>query len=98
MKRGSPIALVQTMLKPTPPPVKNEIHADLKFQSVLPALPGTDSVPLGAHNEATDMLLRFNPRLIGFGIASPSPTPCPGMSAPIQLVKPFTEKNSEEEK
>ena len=97
MKRGSPIALVQTMLKPMPLLDKNEIH-DLKVRSVLPILSGTDSVPLGAHNEATDMLLRFNPRLIGFGIASPSPNPCPGMSAPIQLVRPFTEKNSEEEK
>jgi hypothetical protein len=64
-----------------------------------PALPIASDIPPGAHTEARSLLLRFNPQLVGFGIASPSPNLCPGISAPNQLcvVEPLTEKNSEDQ-
>jgi len=86
------------MLKQTPLPDRNQLHSELKFQDVLP-LPESRKVSPGAHDEAKDLLLRFNPRLIGFGIASPSPNPCPEMSAPTPFssIEPLREKRSKEE-
>src|SRR5260221_11956272 len=75
----------RAMLKQTPLPDKNQSHPDLKLQTVIPLSIGSSNIPHGAHNEARGLLLRFNPRLIGFGIATPSPNSCPVMSAPIPL-------------
>jgi hypothetical protein len=64
-----------------------------------PSLPGSSDLPAGAHTEAKNLLLRFNPQLIGFGIAGPSPNLCPGLSAPNQVcvVETLREKNSEDQ-
>jgi hypothetical protein len=91
--------LSETMLRQTPLPDKNEIQSGLKVQIVLPLLllPGSNNIPPGAHSEARGLLLRFPP-FVGFGIATPSPNPCPGMRAPIQLssVEIPGEENPEE--
>ena len=78
---------------------ENEVRPDLKVRIASPALPISSDIPPGPHTEARDLLLRFNPQLVGFGIVSPSPNLCPGRSAPNQLcvVEPLTEKNSEDQ-
>jgi hypothetical protein len=85
------------MSNQTPLPDKNEIRRDLKLGIALPFPPGFSAIPPGAHIEARNMLLRFNLQLIGFGIVSPSPKLCPGMSAPNQFcfVETVREKNPE---
>ena len=91
--------LSQAMPNQTPLLLENEVGPDLKVRIASPALPISSDIPPGPHTEARNLLLRFNPRLVGFGIASRSPNLCPGTSAPNQLcvVEPLTEKNSEDQ-
>lgn len=83
----------------TPLPDKNLVRPDLKVKIAPPSLPRSSDIPLGARTEAKNLLLRFNPQLVGFGIAGPSPNLCPGISAPNQLcvVETLREKNSEDQ-
>jgi len=91
--------LSQAMPSQTPLLDANDVRPDLKVRIASPALPLNGDIPPGAHTEAKALRLRFNPRLIGFGIASPSPNLCPGMSAPNQLcvVETLREKNAEDQ-
>ena len=59
----------------TPLPEKNEIHSDLKPGPALfiPLTPIPTGKPLGVGTEAGNLLIRFNPRLVGFGIIDPYP-------------------------
>jgi hypothetical protein len=59
----------------TPLPEKNEIHSDLKpgLALPIPLTPIPNDKPLGVGTEAGNLLIRFNPRLVGFGIIGPSP-------------------------
>ena len=89
----------QAMPDQTPLLDKNDVHSDLKIRTTPSSLPGSSDLPLGAHTEAKALLLRFNPRLVGFGIASPSSNLCTGMSAPNQVcvVETLREKNAEDQ-
>jgi len=87
------------MRNQTPLLRENEVGPDLKDLIASPALPISSEIQPGPHTEARNLLLRFNPQLVGFGIVSPSPNLCPGISTPNQLcvVEPLTEKNSEDQ-
>jgi len=89
----------QAMPNETPLLDKDDVRPDLKDRIAPPSLRGSSDLPAGAHTEAKNLLLRFNPQLIGFGIASPSPNLCPGLSAPNQVcaVETLREKNSEDQ-
>ena len=90
----------QAMPNQTPLLDKDDVRPDLKVRIAPPPLPGSSDLPAGAQTEAKNLLLRFNPQLIGFGIASPSfPNLCPGLSAPNQVCvfETLREKNSEDQ-
>ena len=70
------------MPNPTPLPA-NKTHPD--FNSELGLSPRPNSDPPGAPTEVENLLIRFNPRLIGFGIVGPSSDLCLGMGAPRQV-------------
>lgn len=59
----------------TPLPEKNETHSDLKpgLALPIPLTPIADDKPPGVGTEEWNLLIRFNPRLVGFGIIGPSP-------------------------
>ena len=59
----------------TPLPEKNEIYSDLKpgLALPIPLTPIADDKPPGVGTEEWNWLIRFNPRLVGFGIIGPSP-------------------------
>jgi hypothetical protein len=86
------------MQNQTPLPDNKKIRPDLKLGIAPPSPLSPSDIPPGAHTEARNLLLRFNPRLVGFGITSPSPKLCPGMSAPNQFcaVETLEEKSSED--
>lgn len=83
----------------TPLLVKNDVRPDLEVRIAPPSLPLSRDIPPGALTEAKALLLRFNPHLVGFGIASPSPNPCPGMSTPTQVcaVGTLRQNNAEDQ-
>jgi hypothetical protein len=83
----------------TPLLVTTELCPDLEVRIAPPSLPLSGDIPPGARTEAKALLLRFNPQLVGFGIASPSPNLCPGMSAPNQVcvVGTLRENNAEDQ-
>lgn len=85
------------MPNPTPLPENDKIHSDFKPGLALPLPPRPNGNPLGAHTEAQNLLVRFNPRLVGFGIIGPSLDLCLGMSAPSQgcVVATPGDRNSE---
>jgi hypothetical protein len=89
----------QAMPNQTPLLDKNDVRPDLKVRIAPPSLPRSCDLPPGAHTEAQNLLLRFNPQLVGFGIATPSDNLCPGMRAPSQacVVETIREKNSEDQ-
>ncbi len=63
-----------TLFPTTPFPVKDEPHPDFARESTLSIRPNIDR----QRTPTADLLIRFNPKLIGFGIVSPLPCNLPG--------------------